>query len=186
MQSANALDAWQREPLSSARSRSTAGPVHALAECFAPRGAPPRLRRHPAVAGVVDQRRRERRLIQKAPADSATRTPIHPAKRSLEDRCIVSGSSIDDEGIPGGTWSQPRHEPQRTQERPRRLPATNPRLDPIMLRSIRGTHDRRPMLDRHRFEDDAITRCLGSQRAQGQGRSRVRRPDAPPRWVLTP
>jgi hypothetical protein len=48
----------------------------------------------------VDQRRRERRLIQKAPADSATRTPIHPAKRSSEDRCIVSGSSIDDEGTP--------------------------------------------------------------------------------------
>jgi hypothetical protein len=47
----------------------------------------------PAVAGLVDQRRRERRLIQKAPADSATRTPIHPAKRSSEDRCIVSGSS---------------------------------------------------------------------------------------------
>jgi hypothetical protein len=52
----------------------------------------------PAVAGLVDQRRRERRLIQKAPADSATRTPIHPAKRSSEDRCIVSGSSIDEEG----------------------------------------------------------------------------------------
>ena len=52
----------------------------------------------PAVAGLVDQRRRERRLIQKAPADSAARTPIHPAKRSSEDRCIVSGSSIDDEG----------------------------------------------------------------------------------------
>ena len=48
----------------------------------------------------VDQRRRERRLIQMAPADSATRTPIHPAKRSSEDRCIVSGSSIDDEGTP--------------------------------------------------------------------------------------
>ena len=54
----------------------------------------------PAVAGLVDQRRRERRLIQKAPADSAIRTPIHPAKRSSEDRCIVSGSSIDDEGTP--------------------------------------------------------------------------------------
>ena len=53
-----------------------------------------------AVAGLVDQRRRERRLTQKAPADSATRTPIHPAKRSSEDRCIVSGSSIDDEGTP--------------------------------------------------------------------------------------
>ena len=39
-------------------------------------------------------------MIQKAPADSATRTPIHPAKRSSEDRCIVSGSSIDDEGTP--------------------------------------------------------------------------------------
>jgi hypothetical protein len=59
----------------------------------------------PAVAGLVDQRRRERRLIQKAPADSATRTPIHPAKRSSEDRCIVSGSSIDDEGTPDGAWS---------------------------------------------------------------------------------
>jgi hypothetical protein len=53
-----------------------------------------------AVAGPVDQRRRERRLIQKAPADSAIRTPIHPAKRSSEDRCIVSGSSIDDERTP--------------------------------------------------------------------------------------
>jgi hypothetical protein len=39
-------------------------------------------------------------LTQKAPADSATRTPIHPAKRSSEDRCIVSGNSIDDEGTP--------------------------------------------------------------------------------------
>ena len=53
--------------------------------------------RAPVVAGLGDQRRRERRLIQKAPADSATRTPIHPAKRSSEDRSIVSGSSIDDE-----------------------------------------------------------------------------------------
>jgi hypothetical protein len=52
------------------------------------------------LAGLVDQRRRERRLIQKAPTDSATRTPIHPAKRSSEDRCIVSGSSIDGEGSP--------------------------------------------------------------------------------------
>jgi hypothetical protein len=42
----------------------------------------------------VDQRRRERRLIHKAPADSATRTPIHPAKRSSDDGCIVSGSSM--------------------------------------------------------------------------------------------
>jgi hypothetical protein len=68
----------------------------------------------PAMAGLVDQRRRERRLIQKAPADSATRTPIHPAKRSSEDRCIASGSSIDDEGTPDGTWSHRRREPQRT------------------------------------------------------------------------
>jgi hypothetical protein len=52
------------------------------------------------VASLANQRRRERRLIQKAPADSATRTPIHPAKRSSEDRCMVSGSSIEDEGIP--------------------------------------------------------------------------------------
>ena len=44
-------------------------------------------------------------MIQKAPADSATRTPIHPAKRPSEDRCIVSGSSIEDEGIPDGAWS---------------------------------------------------------------------------------
>jgi hypothetical protein len=68
----------------------------------------------PAVAGLANQRRRERRLIQKAPADSATRTPIHPAKRSSEDRCIVSGSSIEDEGIPDGAWSPRRSEPQRT------------------------------------------------------------------------
>jgi hypothetical protein len=68
----------------------------------------------PAVAGLVDQHRRERRLIQKAPADSAIRTPIHPAKRSSEDRCIVSGSSIDDEGTPDGAWSHRRREPQRT------------------------------------------------------------------------
>jgi hypothetical protein len=64
-----------------------------------------------AVAGLVDQRRRERRLIQNAPADSATRTPIHPAKRSSEDRCIVSGSSIDGEGIPDGAWPHRRREP---------------------------------------------------------------------------
>ena len=47
-----------------------------------------------AVDLSVDQRRRERRLIQSAPADSATRTPIHPAKRSSDDGCIVSGSSM--------------------------------------------------------------------------------------------
>ena len=33
-----------------------------------------------------------------APAESAKKTPIHPARRSSEDGCIVSGSSIDDEG----------------------------------------------------------------------------------------
>jgi hypothetical protein len=67
-----------------------------------------------AVAGLVDQRRRERRLIQKAPADSATRTPIHPAKRSSEDRCIVSGSSIEDERTRDSVWSHRPREPQRT------------------------------------------------------------------------
>jgi hypothetical protein len=51
-----------------------------------------------AATGLLDQRRRERRLIHKAPADSPTRTPIHPAKRWSEDGCIVSGSCIDDEG----------------------------------------------------------------------------------------
>ena len=39
-------------------------------------------------------------MSHKAPADSATRTPIHPTKRSSEDGCIVSGNSIADEGTP--------------------------------------------------------------------------------------
>jgi hypothetical protein len=95
--------------------------THALIECCAPRGASPRVPSSSS-RGFGDQGRRERRLIQKAPADSATRTPIHPTKRSSEDRCIVSGSST--------TMRVPTAVPDRTggairQRTPRREPAVS-------------------------------------------------------------
>ena len=46
----------------------------------------------PAVAGLVDQRRRERRLIQKAPADSATRTRSIPP--SARRRTAASSQAV--------------------------------------------------------------------------------------------
>ena len=118
----------------------------------------------PAVAGLANQRRRERRLIQKAPADSATRTPIHPAKRSSEDRCIVSGSSIEDEGIPDGAWSPRRREPQRTSKSANRpSPARTSPLAPYGSSSAaRPTKRRR----RARFKRSATVEDGGSNESR--------------------
>ena len=60
----------------------------------------------------MDQRWWVRRLIQRAPAVSAARTPIHPANRWSEDGRIVSGSSIDDQPYPRRLWSHQRRAPQ--------------------------------------------------------------------------
>ena len=118
----------------------------------------------PAVAGLANQRRRERRLIQKAPADSATRTPVHPAKRSSDDRCIVSGSSIEDEGIPDGAWSPRRREPQRTSKSANRpSPARTSPLAPYSSSSAaRPTKRRR----RARFKRSATVEDGGSNESR--------------------